>query len=40
MFSSVALYIGAALEISSWLDDSEDILLLMVCGSVDSIVGG
>ena len=39
MFSSAALYIGAALEKSSKFDDSDDILLQMVCGSLDSIAG-
>ena len=39
-FSSAALYVGAALVKSSKLDESEDILLLMVCGCLDSIVTG
>ena len=40
MFSSAAFYIGAALEKSSKLDNSGDIPLLMVCGSLDSIAAG
>ena len=36
----VLLPVGAALEKTSYLDDSKDIVLLMVCRSLDSVVGG